>query len=345
MQQRLTLQETFDHARFHDAFTGLPNRRYFMDQLDRALRDVRTKRRQRIAVIIVDIARFKLINDMLGHTAGDELMVQAARRFEKSTSAFEGVLARWSGDQFAVLMLDAASAEAALNMAPSATRAICARPSSCAGTASWSLPMSGVTCVDSGQQRAEDVVREADIALSVAKRQETTKIVAYAPNMAGQAASLVSLEADLHVALEKHELRLLFQPIVDLRTYQNGGRRSAAALAPSGRERAGARQIPAHRRRGRADGADHPLDHSQSGQARGGMAAALPGKREVLHQHQSLADGGARSGPERIRRARCCGRPSCRRRCSNSSSPRRRSSATSARRARRSSGCMPWASS
>src|SRR6202023_817256 len=89
MQQRLSLQKTFDHARFHDAFTGLPNRRYFMDQLDRALRDVRTKRRQRLAVIIVDIARFKLINDMLGHTAGDELMVQAARPFEKSTWAFE----------------------------------------------------------------------------------------------------------------------------------------------------------------------------------------------------------------------------------------------------------------
>jgi EAL domain-containing protein (putative c-di-GMP-specific phosphodiesterase class I) len=81
----------------------------------------------------------------------------------------------------------------------------------------------GVTSVDSGQQRAEDVVREADIALSVAKRQETSKIVVYTPAMAGQAATLVSLEADLHVALEKHELRLLFQPVVDLRTYRMVG--------------------------------------------------------------------------------------------------------------------------
>jgi EAL domain-containing protein (putative c-di-GMP-specific phosphodiesterase class I) len=81
----------------------------------------------------------------------------------------------------------------------------------------------GATTVDSGQQRAEDVVREADIALTVAKRQETAKIVLYSPSMAGQAASLVSLEADLHVALEKHELRLLFQPIVDLRTYRMVG--------------------------------------------------------------------------------------------------------------------------
>jgi EAL domain-containing protein (putative c-di-GMP-specific phosphodiesterase class I) len=78
----------------------------------------------------------------------------------------------------------------------------------------------GVTYVESGQHRAEDVVREADIALSVAKRSEAARIVAYTPNMAGQAANLVSLEADLHVAVEKHELRLLFQPIVDLRTHK-----------------------------------------------------------------------------------------------------------------------------
>jgi len=222
MQQRLSLQETFDHARFHDAFTGLPNRRYFMDQLDRALRDVRTKRRQRVAVIIVDISRFKLVNDMLGHTAGDELMVQAARRFEKSTSAFEGVLARWGGDQFAVLILDVASTDSALGVAGVLQDELRSpfelRRHKLVVTATI-----GVTTVDSGQQRAEDVVREADIALSVAKRQENQKIVLYAANMAGQAASLVSLEADLHVALEKHELRLLFQPVVDLRTYRMVG--------------------------------------------------------------------------------------------------------------------------
>lgn len=222
MQQRLNLQQTFDHARFHDAFTGLPNRRYFMDQLDRALRDVRTKRRQRVAVIIVDISRFKLVNDMLGHTAGDELMVQASRRFEKSTSAFEGVLARWGGDQFAVLILDVASTDTALQVAGLLLDELRApfelRRHKLVVTATI-----GLTTVESGQQRAEDVVREADIALTVAKRQESSKVVVYSPNMAGQAATLVSLEADLHVALEKHELRLLFQPVVDLRTYRMVG--------------------------------------------------------------------------------------------------------------------------
>jgi diguanylate cyclase (GGDEF)-like protein len=218
MRQRLHLQETFDHARFHDAFTGLPNRRFFMDQLDRALRDVRAKRHQRIAVIIIDIARFKLINDMLGQTAGDELMVQAARRFEKSTSAFEGVLARWGGDQFALLILDVASVEAALNVAGLLQEELRA-PIELRRHRIVVMATVGVTCVESGQQRAEDVVREADIALSAAKRHGIEKIAVYTPIMAGQAANLVSLEADLHVALEKHELRLLFQPIVDLRTY------------------------------------------------------------------------------------------------------------------------------
>jgi diguanylate cyclase (GGDEF)-like protein len=222
MQQRLNLQETFDHARFHDAFTGLPNRRYFMDRLDRALRDVRARRRPRLAVIIVDIVRFKLVNEVLGHTAGDELMVQAARRFEKSTSAFEGVLARWGADQFAVLILDMASPEAALNVAGLLQEEL-RLPFDLRRHRLVVAATVGVTCVDSGQQRAEDIVREADIALSAAKRLETAKIVRYAPNMAGQAANLVSLEADLHVAMEKLELRLLFQPIVDLQTYKMVG--------------------------------------------------------------------------------------------------------------------------
>jgi diguanylate cyclase (GGDEF)-like protein len=219
MRERVTLQQNFEHARFHDAFTGLPNRRYFMDQVDRALRDVRTRQRQRIAVILIDIARFKLVNDMLGHTAGDELMVQAARRFEKSVAISEGILARWGGDQFAVLLLDVSSAEAAL-LAAGALQEEIRAPIELRRHRLVVSAALGVTCVDSGQRRAEDVVREADLALSAAKRHPTDKLALYAPTMAGQAASLVSLEADLHVAIEKHELRLLFQPIVDFHTHR-----------------------------------------------------------------------------------------------------------------------------
>jgi diguanylate cyclase (GGDEF)-like protein len=221
MQQRLSLQETFDHARFHDTFTGLPNRRYFMDQLDRALRELRTKRRLRLAVIIVDISRFKLINHLLGHTAGDDLMVQVARRFEESTSTLDGTLARWGGDQFALLLLDV-TAEAALDTANALQEQLRSpfllRRHQLGITATL-----GVTCVESGQERAEDIMREADIALSVAKRQESSKAILFTPSMGGQAEDLVSLEADLHLALQKQQLRLLFQPIVDLATFKMVG--------------------------------------------------------------------------------------------------------------------------
>ena len=217
MRERLTLQETFDHARFHDAFTGLPNRRYFMDQLDRTLRDVRTRRRQRIAVVLASVSRFKLISDTLGHTAGDELMVQASRRFDQPIAGFGGVLARWADDQFALLLPDAGSTEAVLQLAELLQGKLHA-PFELRRHRLVVSATLGITFTDSGQQRTEDVVREADLAHNVALRQEGRKLAVYAPEMAGQVASLVSLEADLHIALDKRELQLLFQPIVELRT-------------------------------------------------------------------------------------------------------------------------------
>jgi diguanylate cyclase (GGDEF)-like protein len=221
IEQRQDLQKSFDHARYHDAFTGLPNRRYFMNQLDRALKEVRTRERPRIAVMLVDVTRFRLINDTLGHTAGDELMMQAARRFANATANTESVLARWGGDQFAVLALDVPAEESALTLADALQTELQVpfelRKHRLSVTASI-----GLTFVDSAQ-RAEDVIREADIALSTAKKDETTRTLAYAPAMGGQAQSLVSLEADLHVALANNELRLVFQPIVDLRSYRMVG--------------------------------------------------------------------------------------------------------------------------
>ena len=216
MQQRLSVQETFEHARFHDAFTGLPNRRSFMDQLDRALRDLRTRRRQRIAVLLVGVSRFKVISDMLGHTAGDELMVQAARDFEGAALPFGGALARWSEDQLALLLPDAPSTDAVLELARHLQQKL-QSPYELRRKRLLVSATIGITFVESGQQRVEDVMREADLALNVAARQES-RIVVYSPKMAGQAATLVSLEADLHIALQKHELQLLFQPIVELRS-------------------------------------------------------------------------------------------------------------------------------
>jgi diguanylate cyclase (GGDEF)-like protein len=216
IEHRQALQKSFDHARYHDAFTGLPNRRYFVAQLERALRELRGRQRHRIAIVLIDIDRFKLINDMLGHTAGDEVMVQAARRFEHATEAFEGVLARWGGDQFALLLFDVHSSDTAISVAKLLKESLRAPFRLRKHHVSIAARM-GVTCADAGSQRAEDVLREADIALSMAKSQADTPVVAYESAMGGDLLGLVSLEADLHLALGRDELLLLFQPIVDLR--------------------------------------------------------------------------------------------------------------------------------
>jgi diguanylate cyclase (GGDEF)-like protein len=215
IEQHQTLQQSLEHARHHDPFTGLPNRRYFMDQLDRALRELRTRRRQSIAIVLIDVDRFTLINDTLGHTAGDELMLQAAQRFAKVLDGLECVLARWGSDQLAVLVYEVESSTAAHAITEQLQNAR-QEPFALRQHRIKIATRMGFTWIDSGLQRAEDALREADVALSVAKRQQNRLSAAYTPGMGGAAVSLVSLEADLHIALERNEFRLLFQPIVDL---------------------------------------------------------------------------------------------------------------------------------
>src|SRR5262249_27437127 len=194
-------------ARSHDVFPGWPNRRYFMDQLDRSLRDIRTRRRQRIAVALIDIERLRLISDTLGHTAGDELLLQAAQRCAEVLGITEHVLARWSADQLAALVQEVSGGTAAQELADRLQEA-CHRPYELRQHRLSVSSRVGFTSVDSGLQRAEDMMREADLAVAIARQQQRPRALAYTSGMAGAAVSLVSLEADLHVALDRRGLRL-----------------------------------------------------------------------------------------------------------------------------------------
>jgi len=213
IEERESLQQSVDRARFHDAFTGLPNRYFFMEQLDRVLR---ARRDRRLCVFLIAIDRFQLINETLGHTAGDELIVQAGRRFQRAVAAAASVLARWGGDQFALLVRDLRSVDEAPRLAAE-LQAVLQEPFELRRHRLGITARIGMSCLESSPQRAEQLMQEADVALSVARRQEETACVMYSPAMGGDAASLVSLEADLHVALERRQLKLLFQPIVALR--------------------------------------------------------------------------------------------------------------------------------
>src|SRR5579859_2908252 len=222
IEQHDALQRNLEHARYHDASTGLPNRRYFMGQLDRSLRDLHARRRQRLGILLIEIDRFALINDTLGHTAGDDLMLQAAQRFARALEGTEHSLARWGADQCVVLLLDVES-PADLRGRAAALHGACQQPFSLRRHRVRIATRIGFTCIERGLRRPEEALREADVALSLARRQSAPPTVEYTPDLGGAAVSLVDLEADLHLALERGEFDLLFQPIFDLRAARVAG--------------------------------------------------------------------------------------------------------------------------
>ena len=215
IEQHDALQRNLEHARYHDPSTGLPNRRYFMSQVDRALRDLHARRRQQLAIVLIEVDRFSLINDTLGHTAGDDLVLQVAQRFARVLQPKEHTLARWSADQCAALLYDVDSAE--VRTVAGALHGTRQQPFSLRKHRVKVATRIGFTCIARSLHRPEEAVREADVALSVARSEPGLPTVEYTPDMGGAAVSLVSLEADLYLALERGEFGLLFQPIFELR--------------------------------------------------------------------------------------------------------------------------------
>ena len=214
IEQYDALQKNLEHARYHDPSTGLPNRRCFMGQVDRALRDLHARRRQRLAIILIEIDRFTLINDTLGHTAGDDLVLQVAQRFAEVLEPAEHTLARWSDNQCVALLYDVDSA--GVRGIAAGLHAARQRPIALRKHRVKVATRIGFTCIGRSLRRPEEALREADVALSVARGEPGLPTVEYTPDMGGAAVSLVSLEADLYLALERGEFGLLFQPIFAL---------------------------------------------------------------------------------------------------------------------------------
>jgi diguanylate cyclase (GGDEF)-like protein len=216
IEQREQLQRSFDYAHFHDAFTGLPNRQFFLGTLDRALRDLRSRPERSVAILLIAVNRFRIVTDTLGHTAGDELMLQITRQFGQALASREHALARWSEDQLALMLPDAADASVASEAAHALQLALQSPLALRRHRVQVGVAI-GATLAESGSRRTEELMREADIALSSARvRGEGAGFAVYSASMLSRQLELVSVEADLQQALERNEFRLLFQPIVDL---------------------------------------------------------------------------------------------------------------------------------
>jgi predicted signal transduction protein with EAL and GGDEF domain len=215
---------------FHDPLTRLPNRALFLRELGRALRRARLSSSYRFAVLFVDLDGFKVVNDSLGHGAGDELLAQIAHRLTESlrrrdtiARAPEGHLdfaggptvARIGGDEFTILLDQITSTEDALRVARRVQQNLGA-PFDVGGQELYASASIGVAMGDVGHLTPEDLLRDADVAMYRAKSLGKGRCELFDRTMLRKAAARLQLETDIRHALQRNQLRLLFQPIVSL---------------------------------------------------------------------------------------------------------------------------------
>lgn len=208
-------KEKFRHAAFHDALTDLPNRNLFMETLKFALEKSKHNGKNKFAVLFLDINRFKTINDSLGHSIGDRLILHVAKRLATCVRE-KDLVARFSGDEFAFILSNVGDVEDAIKFAERIKEKISA-PFSLNGRQVFTSFSIGIAMGGAEYKLSEDVLRDADIAMYHAKDAEKDYVV-FDKRMHARAVTLLQLETDLRVALEKEQLCVFYQPIISLET-------------------------------------------------------------------------------------------------------------------------------
>jgi len=226
-ERKLAVEELLRSA-FHDSLTGLPNRMLFMDRLDGAAKRAGRHTATHFAVLFIDLDRFKAINDSLGHQMGDRLLVEIAKRIESCVRPGDTVarmgptVARLGGDEFTVLIEDI---EGVADVTRIAER-ICASVQEPCLLGEHEVETSasiGIAISVTGFERAEDLLNDADTAMYRAKRLGKARYEVCDREMHEEAIARLRLERDLATAVERNELRLVYQPIVRLRTGEIAG--------------------------------------------------------------------------------------------------------------------------
>jgi diguanylate cyclase (GGDEF)-like protein/PAS domain S-box-containing protein len=202
------------HDAFHDSLTGLPNRALFMDHLKLAVNHCSRIKGYLFAVLFIDLDRFKVINDSLGHLAGDELLVAIGRRLEICLRDGD-TIARLGGDEFTIL-LDGIKDYADAQRVAERVKEVLEQPFALSGrelfvTASIGIKYSGVT-----DEEPEDLLRDADTAMYSAKALGKAQYQEFDARMHSHAMTLLEIESDLRRAIDREEFEVNYQPIVSL---------------------------------------------------------------------------------------------------------------------------------
>jgi diguanylate cyclase (GGDEF)-like protein len=225
-KRKLLESQLIDTAQ-RDKLTGLANRAVFMERLANAVVRVRNGEQPLFSVLFLDVDRFKLVNDTLGHRAGDELLRQIARRLQRelrASDAFAGndtgnVVSRFGGDEFLLLINDLQAARDATKIAERLLNAL-APAYVILGSEVHSSASIGIVTSHQGETSAEEVVRNADVAMYEAKHAGRACSVVFNETMHEQLTRHVMIETSLRRAIGSDELYLVYQPIVELATGQ-----------------------------------------------------------------------------------------------------------------------------
>ena len=219
--QLLEREQKLGHDAFHDALTGLPNRAWFMNRLQQAI-DLSYRGEDYLyAVLFIDLDRFKVVNDSLGHLVGDELLKSVARQLQASLRHTDAV-ARFGGDEFVILLEDIQDIDEPKRVAERIQNQL-RQPFNLNDYEVFTEISIGIIVSTMGYDRPEDVLRDADIAMYYAKAQGRGRYEVFDPAMQTVAMTRLQLENDLRRAMALQEFCLHYQPIVSLSTGQLSG--------------------------------------------------------------------------------------------------------------------------
>lgn len=218
---RHTAEQRLQHIAFHDDLTNLANRQCFHERLEVAVERSRLDPQARFAVMFLDLDRFKIVNDSLGHLAGDRLLQTVAERL-RSCVRPRDLVARLGGDEFAVLLEEVDSPQTGLQLAQRVLETL-NRSLFLNGTELAPGASIGITFSDLGYRSVDEVLRDADLAMYEAKAGGRGRVALFDTSMHERVAEKLALEADLRHAIGEGDLRVHFQPIYALQPLQLTG--------------------------------------------------------------------------------------------------------------------------
>jgi diguanylate cyclase (GGDEF)-like protein len=206
-------KEAFQYSAMHDSLTDVANRAFLLEQLKSSIEKARGEEQTNFSVLFMDIKRFKNINDSLGHSIGDKMLIMVAKRLQGAVRDHD-VVARLGGDEFAVILNDIVSPAENIRFAKTIHQKI-SQPFILQGNKVFISLHIGIAPSDAEYDHPEEILRDADIAMHHAK-QEEVPIAVFDKELRARVVNAVKIESDLRFAVQRKELVLFYQPIVSL---------------------------------------------------------------------------------------------------------------------------------